>query len=159
MADTTTPTPFQPINTPPSDYDPPATGLSTEKGDSFKTAMEKVNAGFAHIYSMMTGDAAQAAQTTKKAGAGALAAIEARVAALEGSPKVTNIAEVAKADFDAVKAKVDELAGKAESVAVADFEATKATIAKLQADVADFSERFNTLAEKIEAFLGLAPKK
>lgn len=47
-------TKFTPISGPPDHYSGPATGLSTEKGDSWMTAVEKINASFRHIYALMT---------------------------------------------------------------------------------------------------------
>lgn len=47
--------PFVPINPPPSDHHGLNVGLSTELGDSAKTAFEKINAGFEHVYSLLTG--------------------------------------------------------------------------------------------------------
>ena len=46
---------FKPINPPPSDHHGFAMGLSTEFGDTAKNAMEKVNAGFAHVYGVLKG--------------------------------------------------------------------------------------------------------
>lgn len=44
--------PFEPINLAQDHYSSPAVGLSTEKGDSWLTVQEKINAGFKHIYAL-----------------------------------------------------------------------------------------------------------
>lgn len=40
---------FDPINGPTNHYEGPATGHSTEKGDSWHTAVKKINEGFAKV--------------------------------------------------------------------------------------------------------------
>lgn len=47
--------PFEPINLAQDHYSSPAVGLSTEKGDSWLTVQEKVNAGFKHVYAVIEG--------------------------------------------------------------------------------------------------------
>lgn len=47
--------PFSPINLAQDHYSSPATGLSTEKGDSWLTVQQKINAGFKHVYALFHG--------------------------------------------------------------------------------------------------------
>jgi hypothetical protein len=148
MAD---PTPFVPLNPPPTDSHPMNTGQSTELGDTAKTAFEKINNGFAHIYNMLKGaGVAIATPASPVAAPAALANLEARIKALEGTPKITDAVQVAKTDFDALVAKVEGMAGapSASNIPAADFE-------KLKADVAAFQSQFDNLGSKLEVFLGL----
>jgi hypothetical protein len=51
---------FDPIKAPPDQYSGPATGLSTEKGDSWHAAVTKINAGFKNIIKAIEGGVASA---------------------------------------------------------------------------------------------------
>ncbi len=142
----TDPKPFVPLAPPPTDGHQLNTGLSTELGDSAKTAFQKINAGFEHVYSLLTGakpDSPTGGLTSEAAGL--ISALNKRIAALESKPVVTDVETVAKADFDAVVAKVTalETAPAIETVAKADFDALQT--------------RFNALADKLEVVLGLKP--
>lgn len=46
---------FTPINLPPTEHHPFSTGHATENGDNAKTVGEKINAGFKHVYSVLSG--------------------------------------------------------------------------------------------------------
>lgn len=48
---------FEKINGPTNQYEGPATGLTTEKGDSWHTAVKKINDGFANIVKFLEGGA------------------------------------------------------------------------------------------------------
>lgn len=141
--------PFVPVNPPPTEYTPMNVGLGTELGDNAKTAFQKINAGFAHVYSLLK-QAGVAVATPAATVSGDVSSLEARIKALEAKP-LPAFEAAAKGDFDALVAKVETLANGGSGVATV----AKADIDKLKADVAGFENRFSDLATKLEMFLGL----
>ena len=123
--------PFVPLNPPPTIGHTLNTGLSTELGDSAKAAFEKINAGFAHVYSLLTGEVRAA------------------------EPVAAKVETIAKADFDAVVAKVEALEAALKNAASAP--PVEAVEAVAKADFDALQTRFNALAKKLEVALGLEP--
>jgi len=106
----TDPTPFVPIIGPPSHYDTLATGLSTEKGDSAMTMVQKINAGFEHVYSVLRGGAKAVAPSTVLADIDArLKAAEATLAAVPHAAAVDLSVFVQKSDLAAMQSEMKAL--------------------------------------------------
>lgn len=147
MADA--PVPYVPVNPPPTEYTPMNVGLGTELGDNAKTAFQKINAGFAHVYSLLK--QAGVAVATPAAAIGAdVSGLEARIKALESKP-LPAFEAAAKGDLDALIAKVKAL----ESGATVAPGAASADLDKVKAELADVQSRFGDLASKMEVFFGL----
>lgn len=98
--------PFVPVVPPATDYHQINTGISTELGDSAKTAFEKINAGFAHVYSVLSGGVAHVATVIENDTSGLIAPFEARIKALEAS--VANLGNI-QTDIANTKALLETL--------------------------------------------------
>lgn len=135
--------PFQPVIAPPSDHHGPNTGLSTELGDSFKTAVDKINAGFAHVYTVL-----------KEAGASVGSAIAdptAEIKALEA--RLGDIVQAHAVEVGALQMRVAALEQAAKTAAPQVSAPAVETVAKSEFDA--LNTQFHTLATRIEKFLGL----
>lgn len=73
---------FNPITPPPTEHHNFASGLSTEFGDNAKTVAEKINAGFKHVYGVLSG---------------------------MGATLADEVEYVAKSEFDALVHELDEV--------------------------------------------------
>jgi len=138
------PEPIKPIviKPPPSPHHPLNTGLSTELGDSAKEAIDKINKNFENFFQMLTGTkpaSIPVATAAPEQDASFLQQLEGRISSLENGAET-----VAKEAFDSVVAKIEALEAALKNTAPkADFDALQT--------------RFNLLAKKLEAALGLEP--
>lgn len=73
---------FNPISPPPTEHHNFASGFSTEFGDNAKTVAEKINAGFKHVYGVLSG---------------------------MGATLADEVEYVAKSEFDALVHELDEV--------------------------------------------------
>jgi hypothetical protein len=142
--------PFVPIVGPQSHYDTLATGLSTEKGDSAMTIVQKINAGFAHVYSMF---GAKGSTPADPAGAPPtlLADIQARLAAAE--------AKLAAGPAAAIT-DMTTFVHKADTVAKNDFQAlvnlVQGHTAALDALQAEMPQLKAMMSQALDAITGKA---
>jgi hypothetical protein len=74
---------FDPIHGPPDHYSGPSVGLSTEKGDSWHTAVAKINAGFHKIVEAIEGGVQHDVEAADTEARSRITALEETVAAMQ----------------------------------------------------------------------------
>src|ERR1700733_5487051 len=98
---------FDPINGPANHYQGPATGLGTEAGDTWHTAVEKINAGFKRVVGAIEGLGETADTEARKS----ISTLEDTVTALQKR------AEDSDASMKALLASFDKFLAAAEAKA------------------------------------------
>jgi|SRR5882672_305191 len=120
--------PFVPIVPPPSEHHALNTGLGTELGDNAKTMIGKINAGFAHVYALLTGTSAPIAGDSSSI----FQSIEDRIKQAEG-----NLSGAASPIFASFEDRLKEIEGKLSSAP-----------GEVAADLSDFVKKGEAIAKE-----------
>lgn len=146
---------FVPLVPPPSDHHPLNTGLGTEFGDTARGLMQKVNAGFAGVFSRL-----------EELGASSVKAVKEDVLP---SKVITTLQDWIFKNFVSIT-EHKALADKVTALETAAVQpplsgelpvemVTKAEFDAAQTKLEEMSSKFDTLGDRIETFLGIGKKK